>query len=64
MSDCLTKCFGECYYKLLAEEKMAGETPHDILAEKRRRLIQVSFHPTTFVDNNDLRELVSDDSGG
>lgn len=57
VSDVLTKCFGECYYELLAKEKMTGETTQDILAEKRRRLIQVSFHPTTFVDNDDLREL-------
>ena len=65
VSDVLTKCFGECYYELLAKEKMAGETtPQDILAEKRRRLIQVSFHPTTFVDNDDLRELVSKDGCG
>lgn len=64
VSDVLTKCFGECYYELLAAEKIPGESTQDILAEKRRRLIQVSFHPTTFVDNDDLRELVSDDGGG
>ena len=59
VSDVLTKCFGECYYELLATERLAGSgTPSkDILDEKRRRLVCVSFHPTTFVDNTDLREL-------
>ena len=69
VSDVLTKCFGECYYELLAKERIPGvsSTP-DILDEKRRRLIQVSFHPTTFVvsddsDNSDNSDN-SDGCGG
>ena len=29
----------------------------DVHTEKRRRMVHVDFHPTTFIDNQELREL-------
>lgn len=73
ISSVLTKCFSECYFNLLmkletkqetkekTKEKTKAKTkeknPLNVHVEKRRRTVHLDFNPTTFVDNQELREL-------
>lgn len=59
ISDILTKAFSECYWELLLDDKssVTNMSKLDVHAEKRRRMVFVDFHPTSFVDNQELREL-------
>ena len=58
VSDVLTKAFGECYWELMLDDKTSGgDKKVDVHTEKRRRMVHVDFHPTTFIDNQELREL-------
>lgn len=59
VSDVLTKAFGECYFELMVDSKLpeTSSATLDTYNEKRRRMIHVDFNPTTFIDNQELREL-------
>lgn len=61
LSRILTSCFTECWFSLLLEEegneksKSIGEM--DVYKASRESLIHVDFSPSTFVGNEQLREL-------
>ena len=61
ISDVLTKAFCECYWDLLLDDNTTSSKDNgnklDVHTEKRRRMVYVDFHPTSFVDNHELREL-------
>jgi len=59
LSRVLTDCFSECWFSLLLKE--GGDKPSsgeiDAYKESEKRMIHLDFSPSTFVGNDQIREL-------